>query len=83
MAKILVYTTDFCPYCVAAKRLLDGKNVAYEEIKLSGDHEERMELMEKANGMRTVPQVFIDDQHIGGFDELKALDQQGKLDPLL
>jgi len=83
MAKIEVYTTSRCPYCVKAKALLDRKNVAYTEIDVSTDDEARNLMIKRANGIRTVPQIFIDDAHIGGCDDLYALDQKGELDPLL
>ena len=83
MAKIEVYTTDYCPYCVKAKTLLSTKGAAFTEIDVTGDDDARIALVKKANGMKTVPQIFIDDRHIGGFDDLNALDQKGELDPLL
>ena len=83
MAKVTVYSTQFCPYCEAAKRLLEDKGADFEVIDLTHDAEGRTKLIEKSNGMRTVPQIFIGDQHIGGFDQLSALDQKGELDPLL
>lgn len=83
MPKVEIYTTDYCPYCKHAKALFDSKGVAYEEIDVSGDDEARMALVQKAGGLRTVPQIFINGQHIGGFDATAALDKEGKLDPLL
>lgn len=83
MAKIEIYSSDRCPYCVKAKVLLDKKNAQYEEINVTDDEQARKDLLAKANGMRTVPQIFIDDKHIGGCDDLYALDQKGELDPLL
>jgi glutaredoxin 3 len=83
MAKIEVYTTDYCPYCVHAKNLLKQKGAEFEEIDVSGDDDARIALVKKAGGLRTVPQIFINDKHIGGFDALSALDKDGKLDPLL
>jgi glutaredoxin 3 len=82
MADVIIYTTVSCPYCVQAKRLLDHKGVAYTEIDVTGDHERRQEIM-RASGRRTVPQIFIDGQSIGGFDELYGLEQSGELDVLL
>lgn len=79
MAKIEVYTTDYCPYCVRAKDLLKRKGIAFEEIMMS-TQEERMALMEKAGGRRTVPQIFINDEGIGGYDDLAALDASGELE---
>ncbi len=83
MAKVEIYTTDYCPYCKHAKALFEGKGVEYQEIDVSGSDEERMALVKKAGGLRTVPQIFINDEHIGGFDALSALDKEGKLDPRL
>lgn len=79
MAKVEVYTTDYCPYCVRAKDLLKRKGIEFEE-KMMSTQEERMALMEKANGRRTVPQIFINDEGIGGYDDLAALDASGELD---
>lgn len=83
MAKVEVYTTDYCPYCVRAKQLLDVKGVDYTEVDVSGDDDARIKLVEKAQGRRTVPQIFINDQPIGGFDDMRALEESGKLDALL
>lgn len=82
MATVTIYTTKICPYCVRAKMLLQRKGAAYEEIDVSHDHAQRMDLMART-GQRTVPQIFINGQHIGGCDDLYALDRQGALDPLL
>lgn len=82
MAAVRIYTSIACPYCVQAKRLLDRKGVAYEEIDVTGDADRRREMME-ASGRRTVPQIFIGAESIGGFDELWALEQKGDLDALL
>jgi glutaredoxin 3 len=79
---VRIYTTTFCGYCVAAKRLLGARGVAYEEIDVTGDHAKRAWLVE-ATRRRTVPQIFIHDQAIGGYEELAALDRQGKLKELL
>jgi glutaredoxin 3 len=81
-AAVRIYTSVACPYCVQAKRLLDRKGVAYEEIDVTGDAVRRAEMVE-ASGRRTVPQIFIDEQSIGGFDELYELEQGGQLDGLL
>lgn len=82
-ANVIVYTTTICPYCVRAKHLLLRKNIAYQEIDLSLEPAEvRTELMAKTK-QRTVPQIFINDQFIGGFDQLYALERQGKLDELV
>jgi glutaredoxin 3 len=83
MAKVEIYTTRYCPYCIAAKRLLAGKGVAYSEIDVSRDAQARADMVERANGRMTVPQIFIGADHVGGYDDLYALDQAGGLDPLL
>jgi glutaredoxin 3 len=82
-SRILVYSTPFCGYCAAAKRLLTAKGAEYTEIDVMMDPERRQEMLAKSGGRRTVPQIFIDGRHIGGFDELSALDKAGGLDPLL
>ena len=82
MAPVVIYTTTSCPYCVQAKRLLDRKGVPYSEVDVTADADKRMEMM-KASGRRTVPQIFIGEQSIGGFDELYELEQNGELDGLL
>ena len=83
MAKIVMYTTAVCPYCINAKRLLNNKGVTeIEEIRIDLKPQLREEMMQKT-GRRTVPQIYIDDRHIGGFDDLRALDVAGGLDPLL
>ncbi len=82
MAQVVIYTTRICPYCVRAKQLLQRKGIAYEEVDVSNDHATRMQLVERTK-QRTVPQIFINDQHIGGCDDLYALERQGALDPLL
>lgn len=81
MAEIVIYTTKICPYCVMAKRLLTQKGLAYTEINVE-DPVLRAELLKKSN-RRTVPQIYIGDVHVGGFDELYALEQQKKLDALV
>ncbi len=81
-AKVVLYGTAYCPYCVRARMLLDSKGVSYEDIGLENKPERRRE-MEQLSGRRTVPQIFIDDEHIGGSDDLFALDRAGKLDSLL
>lgn len=83
MAKIEIYTKFFCPYCTRAKTLLDSKGATYEEYEVSNDPKSFEVMLDRANGSRTVPQIFIDDQHIGGSDDLHALDARGGLDPLL
>jgi glutaredoxin 3 len=80
--KVKVYTTSYCPYCVRAKRLLQSKGIAFEEINLEGKGDELM-VLKNRTGLRTVPQIFINDELIGGYDELAALDRSGKLDKLL
>ena len=82
MAKVEIYTTPTCPYCHAAKALLQDKGVEYEEITVL-DPELRAKMTERAHGRRTVPQIFIGDTHVGGYDDMAALDRQGGLDPLL
>ena len=81
-ARVRMYTTLICPYCIRAKILLKRKGVAYEEINVGGDHETRAWLV-KTTGRRTVPQIFINDESIGGFDEMAALDRAGELDKKL
>ena len=83
MPLIEIYTTRYCPYCYAAKTLLKRKGVAFTEIDLGRDEERRDEMIERANGGMTVPQIFIGVLHVGGSDELHALERAGKLDPLL
>ncbi len=83
MVSIEIYTTRYCPYCHAAKGLLTRKGVAFKEIDVSGDWQGREKMVARANGRSTVPQIFIGDTHVGGFDDLSALDRDGKLAPLL
>jgi glutaredoxin 3 len=83
MAKIEIYSTQVCPYCVRAKDLLTRKGAQFTEIHVDNDDALRATMMARAGGRRTVPQIFINDQHIGGCDDLYALEQAGKLDPLL
>jgi glutaredoxin 3 len=83
MPKVEIYTTPICPYCVRAKRLLDKKRVVYEEIDLWTDPGRRPEMLSRAEGRTTVPQIFIDGKGVGGSDELHALDAAGRLDGLL
>ena len=82
MPEILIYTTNICPYCLMAKRLLDKKGVSYTEINVDAHAGMREEMMRKTK-RRTVPQIYIGDFHVGGFDDLHALEQQKKLDGLL
>jgi glutaredoxin 3 len=83
MTQIEIYTTRYCPYCHAAKRLLSRKGVDFIEIDVSGDAQRRSEMVMRANGRMTAPQIFIGSTHIGGFDDLSALDRAGRLDSLL
>lgn len=83
MAKVEVYTKAFCPYCTRAMALLDAKGADYEEIDLTMGGPRRQEMIQRANGRTTVPQIFIDGRHIGGSDDLAALDRRGGLDDLL
>ena len=83
MARVEIYTKSFCPYCARAKRLLDEKGVDYEEFEISGGGEKRQEMIQRAGGRTTVPQIFIEGRHIGGSDDLAVLERQGQLDPLL
>lgn len=83
MADVVVYSKDYCPYCVRAKNLLKQKGVSFTEIDITRDEKLQQEMIRKSGGRRTVPQIFIDGTAIGGFDDLHALDVAGKLDPLL
>ena len=83
MPDITIYTTPFCPYCNMAKGLLKRKNVRFTEIDVSDDASKRQAMMQRANGRRTVPQIFIGVSHVGGSDELHALEYAGKLDGML
>ena len=83
MANIEIYTTPLCGYCHAAKRLLTAKGASFAETDVSGNSGARQAMTERAGGRHTVPQIFIDGHHIGGFDELSALERKGKLDPML
>ena len=83
MKPVKLYTTPMCPYCVRAKSLLTKKGVAFEEIDVFMDDAARQEMLSKSEGSRTVPQIFIGETHVGGCDELYALDREGKLDSLL
>ncbi len=83
MAKVEIYSTLFCPYCARAKGLLERKGVAYTNIDVMEDTSRRDEMVKRAGGGYTVPQIFIDDEHIGGSDELAALERAGKLDAKL
>jgi glutaredoxin 3 len=83
MPAVDIYTTRFCPYCVAAKSLLKRKGVAYNEIDVGGDMELRDKMIQRAHGRMTVPQIFVGKVHVGGNDDLQALERAGKLDALL
>ncbi|MDF1854985.1 glutaredoxin 3 [Pseudooceanicola sp.] len=83
MKPVEIYTTPYCGFCHAAKRLLKSKGVSFSEVDVAREPNRRAEMMQRANGGRTVPQIFIGDTHVGGCDELYALEQAGKLDPLL
>lgn len=83
MRSVEIYTTPTCGYCQAAKRLLGRKGVSFREIDVSGNYDLRITMMDRAGGRRTVPQIFVGDIHVGGCDELFALEEAGRLDPLL
>ena len=83
MTSVEIYTQQYCPYCQWAKELLSRKGVNFREIDVTGNRQMRQQMSERANGRTTVPQIFIDAAHIGGCDELYALEDAGKLDPLL
>jgi glutaredoxin 3 len=83
MQKAVIYMTRFCPYCHMAKHRLRGQGSSFEEIDVTGDRAARQALMAKAGGRTTVPQIWIGDTHVGGFDDLRALDRAGRLDALL
>ena len=83
MQTVVIYTTPFCPYCLMAKRLLTKKGAAFQEIDVAGNPRLREEMRRKAGGLGTVPQIWIGDTHVGGSDDLHALERDGKLDALL
>jgi glutaredoxin 3 len=83
MSRILLYTTQFCGYCRAAKNLLRAKGLDYEEIDVGFDPDKRADMVQRAGGLRTVPQIFIHGRHVGGYDELAALEREGKLNDWL
>jgi glutaredoxin 3 len=83
MAQVELYTTMWCPFCARAKALLDRKGVAYTNVDLDEEPNRRDEMIKRSGGRRTVPQIFIDGEHIGGSDDLVALDRAGRLDPKL
>ncbi len=82
-AQVEIYSWQTCPYCIRAKLLLWWKGVSFKDYKIDGNGAARVKMAERANGRRSVPQIFINDQHIGGCDDLYALDRDGRLDPLL
>ncbi|HEX5792875.1 MAG TPA: glutaredoxin 3 [Rheinheimera sp.] len=83
MSQVTIYTKAYCPYCVRAKSVLDNKGVSYQEIRIDEQPELRPEMIERAAGRSTVPQIFVGARHIGGCDDMLALDASGQLDPLL
>jgi glutaredoxin 3 len=83
VAKVELYTTTYCPFCVRAKNLLKSKGVAFTEIDVTNDDALRAKMVEMAGGRRTVPEIFIDGKIVGGFEELKALNDRGELDAML
>ena len=83
MKKVVIYTGSMCNFCSAAKHLLNKKKINYEEIDIGYDDKKREEMLKKSNGARTIPQIFIGEEHIGGYVELKALERNGNLDSLL
>lgn len=83
MQPVTIYSSQLCGYCHAAKRLLNSKGVSFDEIDVVMSPDKRQEMMQRANGRHTVPQIFIDDTHVGGYDDLAALERGGKLDLLL
>ncbi len=83
MKEIVIYSSQYCPYCIMAKELLDAKNVTYQERRVDEKFEYARESVKRSGGRKTVPQIFIGDYHVGGYDDLHALDQEGKLDPML
>ncbi len=83
MAKVEIYTRQQCPYCTAAKELLASKKVEFIEYHAGEDEDLKTEMLNRSNGRRTFPEIFINDKHIGGFDDMNALEQEGKLDELL
>ncbi len=83
VAKVEIYFSPFCPYCIAARQLLERKGIPFEVIDVLEEPGRRREMIQRARGRTTVPQIFIDGRHVGGSDELHALERAGKLDPLL
>jgi glutaredoxin 3 len=83
MPDVTIYTKNWCPYCAAAKKLLEEKGAAFTEIDIEAKPEKRAEMIQKAGGRSTVPQIFIGNRHVGGCDDLYAMDDRGQLEPLL
>ena len=83
MKKVIIYTGPMCNFCSAAKHLLNKKKISYEEIDIGYDEKKKEEMLKKSNGAKTIPQIFIEEKHIGGYVELKALENKGELDKLL
>lgn len=83
VAKVEIYTTSFCPFCVRAKSLLKSKGVSFTEIDVTDDDAKREQMVEMSGGRRTVPEIFVNDAIVGGYDELRALNDRGELDKLL
>ena len=83
MKKVVIYTGPMCNFCSAAKHLLNKKKINYEEIDIGYDDKKREEMLKKSNGAKTIPQIFIEEKHVGGYVELKALENKGELDRLL
>ena len=83
MKKVVIYTGPLCNFCSAAKHLLSKKKINYEEIDIGYDDKKREEMLKKSNGAKTIPQIFIEEKHVGGYVELKALENKGELDRLL
>ena len=83
MKKVVIYTGPMCNFCSAAKHLLNKKKISYEEIDIGYDEKKREEMLKKSNGAKTIPQIFIEEKHVGGYVELKALENKGELATLL
>ena len=83
MSKVTIYTKPFCPYCIRAVSLLEKKGVAFDEIEAAFDPAKKQEMMDRSGGRSTFPQIFIGEDHIGGCDDMMALEARGELDPLL
>lgn len=83
MSKVVIYSKSWCSFCMRAKNLLNSKGIAFDEIDVEQERALEAEMVERAGGLRSVPQIFIDGKHIGGYDDMAALDAQGRLDPML